>query len=112
MLWIALVLLLVAAIGGLVMATAIFRDRKPPVALAAAHGVAAALGLVLVAWVWLNGGAGGLVATGLVVLVVAALGGFYLLSLHLRDRAHPKAVVALHAVLAVVGVGVLLFGIL
>ena len=112
MLWTAVVLFLAAAIGGLLMATRIFRDRKPPMALALGHGAAAAVGLVLVLLVWLAGGAGPLVLTGLAVLALAALGGFYLLSIHLRDRAHPKAVVVAHAVLAVCGVAVLLFGIL
>lgn len=112
MLWIALVLFFLAAVGGLAMAVGIFRDRRPPMALAAAHGVAAALGLLLVARVWLDGDATAPVLAGLAVLVVAALGGFYLLSIHLRDKAHPKAVVALHAVLAVAGVAILLLGML
>lgn len=112
MLWTALVVLLVAAVGGLIMAVGIFRERKPPMALAAAHGAAAAVGLLLVAKVWLDGDATAPVLAGLAVLVVAALGGFYLLRIHLRAGAHPKAVVALHAVLAVGGVGLLLLGIL
>lgn len=112
MLWIALVLFLVAAVGGLVMALAIFRDRKPSLTLASAHGAAAALGLLLVAKVWLDGDATALVLAALALLAVAALGGFYLLSRHTRDRPHPKPVVALHAVLAVGGVAVLLLGIL
>lgn len=112
MLWIALVLLLAAAVGGLVMAVAIFGGRRPPLPLALVHGAAAAVGLLLVAKVWLDGDAGTPVLAGLGILVVAALGGFYLLSVHLRDRPHPRAVVALHAVLAVAGVGALLIGIL
>ena len=41
-------------------------------------------------------------------LVFAALGGFFLLSFHMRDKPHPKAVVVLHALLAVTGVVALL----
>ena len=40
-------------------------------------------------------------------LVIAALGGFFLASFHLRGRPGPKPVVALHALLAVTGVGLL-----
>lgn len=41
------------------------------------------------------------------MLVVAALGGFYLLSCHVRGIPHPKPVVVIHALAAVCGVGVL-----
>lgn len=110
--WIALVLFLAAALGGLFMAVRIFGDRKPPAAVAVIHGLAAAAGLVLLGKVWLDGQATSPMLAALLVLLVAALGGFFLLSFHLRDKPHPKTVVALHAVLAVAGAGVLLFGLL
>jgi len=109
---IALVLFLAAAVGGLVMATMIFRERKPPLWIALLHGAAAATGLLLLAMIWLDGKATTPVLAALAVLVIAALGGFFLLSFHLRDKPHPKAVVVLHAVLAVCGVGALLIGVL
>jgi len=43
------------------------------------------------------------VTAALGLLVVAALGGFYLASLHMRGTVAPKGVVFLHAGLAVVG---------
>ena len=48
----------------------------------------------------------------LALLVVAALGGFYLATLHLRKALPPKAVVLLHAGLAVTGFLVLLSAVL
>ena len=41
------------------------------------------------------------------ILVVAALGGFFLASQHLGQKLPPKGVVVLHAALAVVGVALL-----
>ena len=103
----AIVLFLIAAVGGLYMATQIFNGRKPSGGIAALHGLLAATGLGLLAWFALQGGAASLVTIGLGVLVVAALGGFYLLSCHVRGVPHPKPVVVIHALAAVCGVGVL-----
>ncbi len=111
MLGFAILCFLVAALGGLVMAYRIFRGEFPPAALAGAHGVLGALGLVLVL-VAVFQGAGGLPAAALVVLLVAALGGFYLLGFHVRKQLHPKAVVVIHALIAVVGVALLLGAVL
>jgi hypothetical protein len=108
----ALVLFLAAAAGGLIMAIGIFRGRRPPLPLAALHGAAAATGLILLAILWLGGQANTPMVAGLAILALAALGGFFLLSFHLRDKPHPKAVVALHALLAISGVVALLIGIL
>jgi hypothetical protein len=46
------------------------------------------------------------------VLALAALGGFFLLSFHLRGKPHPWVVVVLHALLAVGGLGCLVFALL
>jgi len=108
MLKIAIILFLLAAVGGLIMALRIFKGRKPPAALAVIHGVVAATALVLVLLLVIGGGAHAALVYGAVILVVAALGGFFLLTFHLRGAPHPKAVVVLHAVLAVVGVACLL----
>jgi hypothetical protein len=108
----AVVLFLVAALGGLVMAAGIFRGVKPRMPLALGHGALAATALVLGLLVAIKPGAASFITYGIAVLVLAALGGFFLLSFHLRDKPHPKAVVLLHALLAVGGVGCLAFTLL
>jgi hypothetical protein len=109
----AVVLFLLAALGGLVMAIGIFqRDAKPSGLFALGHGILAATALVLALLVAIAPGANALVKGGVAVLVVAALGGAFLLSFHLRDKPHPKMVVALHALLAVSGVGCLALALL
>jgi FtsH-binding integral membrane protein len=37
------------------------------------------------------------------VLLVAALGGFYLLTFHIKKQQHPRAVIVVHALVAVIG---------
>lgn len=99
---------LVAAVGGLVMAVQIFKERVPSVPLAVLHGALGATGLALLLWVFLTSEPALAVTVGLVILVVAALGGFFLASFHLRGIPHPKAVVVIHAGAALVGVTALL----
>lgn len=108
----AIVLFLIAAAGGLFMATQIFGGRRPSGGIAVLHGLLAATGLGVLVWLLLQGGAESFVALALGTLVVAALGGFYLLSCHLRGRPHPKTVVILHALIAVCGVGLLAYTLL
>ena len=92
----------VAAVLGLVMAASILRGALAPWALSLVHAALGATGLVLVLLSVFNG-AGGLVPVGLVALIVAALGGFYLAYLHLQNRVAPGAIVLVHAGVAVAG---------
>ena len=103
----AVVLFLIAAVGGLYMAARIFGGAVPPMAVALLHGPLAATGLVLAIMAAMAADAVPLVKYGAGILFVAALGGFFLLSFHLRKAPHPKAVVVLHALLAVTGVALL-----
>ncbi len=101
----ALVCFLVAALGGLALASFVLRGRLAPWALSLLHAALGAAGLVLVILAVLNGADAARIA--LVVLLVTALGGFFLASFHLRGRPGPKPVVVLHALLAVTGVALL-----
>ena len=103
----AVVLFLIAAAGGLYMAARIFGGAVPPVAVAVAHGALAATGLVLAILAAMASDAVPLVKYGAGILFLAALGGFFLLSFHLRKVPHPKGVVVLHALIAVAGVSCL-----
>jgi hypothetical protein len=104
----ALITFAIAAVGGLILAASVLRGRLAPWALSLVHAALGALGLVLTLMAVLNG-AGGVVPIALGILVVAALGGFFLASVHLRGKPGPKAVVVIHALAAVTGV-VLLAG--
>lgn len=92
----------IAAIGGLLLASYVLKGQLAPWGLSLLHAGLGALGLVLVLLTVLNG-AGPMVSIALVILVIAALGGFYLASLHLRETVAPRNVVVIHAGAAVIG---------
>jgi peptidoglycan/LPS O-acetylase OafA/YrhL len=102
---------LYAALSGLIMVVGIFRGAKPWGPLALGHGVLAATGLVLALLVSIQTGASA-VKYGVAVLVLTTVGGFLLLSFHLRGKPHPWGVVMLHALPAVGGVGCLVYALL
>lgn len=108
----AATLFALGALGGLIMAISIFKGKAIPAVLAAGHGLLGATGLVLLIVGALFGTGGNLARISLGVLIIAALGGFYLLSFHIRKQAHPRAVVVVHALVAATGFLCLLVAIL
>jgi len=104
----AIILFAIAALGGLTMAILHFRGRTPPpVWLAVLHGLFAACGLVVLLIAVIGAASRG-ATVALIVLLVAALGGFTLVSFHMRRRALPNGLVIGHALIAVAGFVVLL----
>lgn len=112
MLTTALLIFAIGALGGLIMAMSVLRGRLAPWALSIAHALLGATGLVILVLVVLQGAAPGRVTAALGLLVLAALGGFYLASIHLRKKIAPKAVVFIHAGVAVAGFLTLLSAVL
>lgn len=101
---ISLILFAIAAVGGLVMAIMHFRGVSPPkTALAIVHGLFAAAGLVTLLLALFKLGFGGKPGLAFGLLVVAALGGFGLVSFHAQNKPLPSALVVGHALLAVAG---------
>jgi hypothetical protein len=100
----SILLFAIAAVAGLIMAIMHFRKVSPPRAvLATLHGIFAAAGLVVLLLAVIKIGLQGTSAIALGLLVVAALGGFGLLSFHLKGRALPSGLLVGHALLAVAG---------
>ena len=112
MLTYALIVFAIAAVGGLVLASSVLRGKLAPWALSVLHALLGASGLVLLILAVLQGTTPARVTAALGLLVVAALGGFYLASLHLRGTVAPKAVVFVHAGVAVAGFLTLLSAVL
>lgn len=98
----ALIIFAVAAVGGIVLANNVLRGKLAPWAVSLLHALLGATGLVLVLIALLNGTSNP-VRVAFVILVIAALGGFYLASLHLRKKIAPAAVVITHALIAIAG---------
>jgi hypothetical protein len=103
MLTYAVIVFAVAALGGLFLASYVLQGRLAPWAVSLLHAALGAIGLLLVIYAAITTGISHAALTGLVILVVAALGGFYLASIHLGKQVAPKQVVVIHAGVAVVG---------
>jgi len=105
MLKLAVLIFAIGAVGGLVMATRVLRNQLAPWALSLLHAALGATGLVLTAIVVLgkSQAVSSVVPIALLILVVAALGGFFLASFHARRQLPSRGVVFTHAGLAVVG---------
>lgn len=99
----ALLAFAIAAVGGLILAAHVLRGKFAPWALSLLHALLGATGLVLLVAQLLLGAPAQRLLAGFVLLLVAALGGFLLASFHLRRRLPPKAVVLVHAGVAVAG---------
>jgi hypothetical protein len=111
MLFAAIALFAVAALAGASMAIGHFRgNTPPPVGAAILHGLFAASGLVVLLLAVINVGGASRWAAGL--FLAAALGGFVLLSFHLRGKALPGGLVVGHGLLAIAGFVVLLSAVL
>src|SRR3546814_7261102 len=82
----------IAAVGGVVLASSVLRGKLAPWTISLLHALLGDSGLILLILVVLQGSAPGRLTAALGLLVVAALGGFFLASFHLRKQVAPKAV--------------------
>ena len=105
MLKIAVLIFAIGALGGLVLASSVLRGRMAPWALSLLHAALGATGLVLTGIVVLEGAddARGMIPIALLILIVAALGGFFVASFHARKLPTSKPAVVVHAGVAVIG---------
>src|SRR4051794_14277105 len=112
MLNIVVLVFAIGAIGGLILANTVLRGRLASWTLSLLHAALGATGLVLTGIVVLgpNGGAAEIVSIALLILVVAALAGFFLASYPARKASPPRGAVIAHAGVAVIGFLLLLGG--
>lgn len=99
----AVVIFAIGALGGIALATYVLRGRLAPWPLSLLHAGLGAIGLLLVLYTALTIGISRAALAALVILAVAAVGGFYLASIHLRSKIAPRPVVFIHAGVAVIG---------
>lgn len=98
-----IVVLAIAAVGGVVLASKLFAGQLAPWSLSIVHALLGATGLVMLIMLVLEGSGDTRLTAALGLLVVAALGGFYLASIHVKGSVAPKNVVLIHAGVAVAG---------
>jgi hypothetical protein len=103
MLGYALIVFAIGALGGIALASFVLRGRLAPWPLSLVHAGLGAIGLLLVLYAALTTGISNVALAALVILAVAALGGFYLASIHLRGKVAQQPIVFVHAGIAVIG---------
>lgn len=99
----AIVIFAAAAVGGLYLASKVLSGKLAPWPVGLLHAALGATGLVLLILGVIANPENTRMLTALIILVIAALGGFYLLSLHVRKVVAPPAIVIIHAGVAVIG---------
>jgi hypothetical protein len=101
----ALIVFAIAALGGLTLAAVyVLQGRLAPWPLSLLHAALGAIGLLLLVYAAMTTGLlPGTALAALVILAIAALGGFYLASIHLRGEVARKPIVFIHAGVAVIG---------
>lgn len=103
MLTYSIIVFAIAAVGGVVLASKVLAGKFAPWALSILHALLGAAGLALLAIELTQGTGAARLTAAFALLVIAAVGGFYLASLHLRRKIAPKGVVFIHAGVAVAG---------
>jgi hypothetical protein len=103
MLGYALIIFAIGALGGIALASFVLRGRLAPWPLSLVHAALGAIGLIILIYAAVTAGISHAALAALVILVIAALGGFYLASIHLRQKVAPKSIVFVHAAIAVIG---------
>ncbi|KAF0186669.1 MAG: hypothetical protein IV086_09060 [Hyphomonadaceae bacterium] len=101
----AIALFACSALLGVYMLVRVFKGALPPWPAAILHGLFAATGLALLLYTAFLAGAPQppAVMIAAALLVIAALGGFVLVSFHIRKQAPPRALAGVHALAAVAG---------
>ena len=108
MLYLTIGIFALAAIFGIVILKNWLTSVHTSRATVYAHGLFAAIGLVFLIFYLINHRES-LVKTALVLILVAAIGGFYMFARDLKGKFSPIWLAVVHALLAVGGVATLLF---
>jgi hypothetical protein len=109
MLYISIILFLIAAVFGIIIASAIIRKQPTPKPLVYIHGLLAAIALsIVVIYVLQHAEKNPMVS--LILLLIGATGGFILFARDMTKKPGPVALILIHALFAVSGVlGLILF---
>jgi hypothetical protein len=89
-----------AALVGITMAYLFITGKGVPFFIPAVHGLFAVTGLILLVITWSRTKAEALL-TPIGIFVLAATGGVFLVSFHLRGRRPPSGIILLHGLIAV-----------
>lgn len=104
----AIIIFILAALFGLVVLTAVLRDRPTPKPFVIIHGPLAATAIVLLIIDVVKGHTEALLIASLIIFIIAALGGFVMYTLDTLKKRIPKPLAILHPLIAVSGLIVLI----
>ena len=85
------------------MATKVLRGKQAPWFLSIVHALLGATSLILLTIAAIDSDWPGRLSASLALLVITALGGFFLASYHLRGSMPAKGIVLIHAGVAIIG---------
>lgn len=109
----AIILFLIAATFGLIILTAILKNKPTPKAAVFAHGPIAATALILVILYYLNDHADHLLKISIVIFILAALGGLTMFTLDvIKKKPVPKLIAVIHPIAAVTALIILILYVL
>jgi hypothetical protein len=103
----ALILFLIAAVFGLINLSAVLRNKRTKGLMVLAHGSFAVTALLVLISFIVAGHANPLLITSVSLFILAALGGFTLLTFDLSKKPIPKALALLHPAIALSAIVVL-----
>jgi hypothetical protein len=98
----AIILFIIAAIFGLIVLTAILKDKPTPKPAVFTHGPIAAIALIIAIIYAVMGHMHPLLITSIILFVLAALGGLTLFTIDMRRKPIPKLLAVFHPILAVI----------
>jgi hypothetical protein len=110
----AVILLAIAAVGGLTMAVIRFRGAdRPPSWITMLHGFLAGAAVTLLLYAWATVGLPGLAKASVCIFIVVALVGAWInLNFHSKMLPLPKGVIVVHGVVAVISFVMLLMALM
>lgn len=102
-----IILFLLTALFGLIIVSAVFKNKPTPKPAVLIHGVLAFISILVLAGYLAAGHVNTLLITSLVLFVLAALGGLTMLSVDLKNKPIPKLFAVVHPIVAIAGIVVL-----
>jgi hypothetical protein len=100
--YLPIILFAIAAVGGLTMVVMKFSGKGLPWPVVIGHGIFAASGLVALIANVFEDRQNSLMNLSLVLFLITAIGGFTVLSFHLRKKAQPNSLIIIHGSAAVI----------
>jgi hypothetical protein len=112
MIYVPIILFTIAAAGGLTLVIMKFNGKGLPWPLVIGHGIFAASGLIALIINVFQNTQNFLMNLALVLFLIVAIGGFTVLSFHLRKKKQPNSLILIHGAAAVISFTLLIIAVL